>query len=380
MSELDPETAPRGTVCHVSKSSGARVLLIAAGLVVVGFGISEARDVLAPLLFGALFAAATQPAVKYLEERLHFPPGLAVLASMVGVMAVLALASGTLFLGFLDVASDLPRYEVASVHAQQEAARSLMRAGLPHFAALVQTRGAVDVLTAGAAAFVDEIPHIFAFATLSALVTIFGLLERGALLRKLPNFERLTTSCALIASDTQKYLGVKSAVSALTGLSAGLLCWGLGLPNAPLWGAITFWFHFIPVVGGLISAVPPIFIALIFGSPWIALAVAFGYLLINCFFGNYVEPQWQGRSAGLSPLAIIVSIAVWGGLLGPVGAFLSVPLTMVVKIGCNRTSEFSWFARLLEFDLQGRLSVLPATRRGGGAPPESPSSLSPVSP
>jgi hypothetical protein len=69
--------------------------------------------------------------------------------------------------------------------------------------------------------------------------------------------------------------------------------------------------------------------------------------VINAAIGNLLEPKVLGRAVGLSPLAIVISIVLWGWILGPIGALLSVPLTMVFKIIAAHTEDLRWLAVLL---------------------------------
>jgi AI-2 transport protein TqsA len=69
--------------------------------------------------------------------------------------------------------------------------------------------------------------------------------------------------------------------------------------------------------------------------------------VIHNIIGNVIEPKVLGRALGLSPLVVMLSIVFWGWLLGPVGALLSVPLTMVVKIVLANTEDLRWAAVLL---------------------------------
>jgi predicted PurR-regulated permease PerM len=75
--------------------------------------------------------------------------------------------------------------------------------------------------------------------------------------------------------------------------------------------------------------------------------VAAGYLTINTVMGNIVEPKFLGKGLGLSTLVVFLSLIFWGWLLGTVGMLLSVPLTMIVKIGLETSIEGKWVATLL---------------------------------
>ena len=75
--------------------------------------------------------------------------------------------------------------------------------------------------------------------------------------------------------------------------------------------------------------------------------VAVGYLAINLFLGNFIEPKLMGRRFGLSTLVVILSLIFWGWLWGPLGMLLAVPLTVIVKIAFTNSEELQWVAVLL---------------------------------
>src|SRR5262249_5554305 len=66
-----------------------------------------------------------------------------------------------------------------------------------------------------------------------------------------------------------------------------------------------------------------------------ALLVALGYALVNGVIGNIVEPRLMGRELGISSLVVLLSLLFWGWVFGPIGLFLSVPLTMVLVVALN---------------------------------------------
>jgi predicted PurR-regulated permease PerM len=116
---------------------------------------------------------------------------------------------------------------------------------------------------------------------------------------------------------------------------------------AVLWGLLTFCLNYIPNIGSIIAAVPPVLLALVQYGPGTALAVAIGYVVINVVFGNLVEPRVMGRGLGLSTLVVFISLVFWQWVLGPVGMLLSVPLTMTLKIILDGNDETRWIAILL---------------------------------
>jgi predicted PurR-regulated permease PerM len=148
-------------------------------------------------------------------------------------------------------------------------------------------------------------------------------------------------------AEIQRYLSVKTATSAGTGVCAGLWCAACGVPNPALWGLVTFALHYVPTVGSLVAAMPPVLIALSTFGVGRASMVATGLLVASTVIGNIIEPNALGRSLSVSPLIVLLSMFAWGWLLGPIGALLSVPLTLIAKIVLWNTSDLHWVAVLL---------------------------------
>ncbi len=163
------------------------------------------------------------------------------------------------------------------------------------------------------------------------------------------------------------YLGIKTAVSLVTGLLIGTWAWLLDLDFPVLLGLIGFALNYVPTIGSILAVIPALFLSLVqFGSFGHSVLVLGGYLFINAVFGNIIEPNLMGRRLGLSTLVVILSLIFWAWVWGPIGALLAVPLTMVVKIMLENTEDLHWVAVLLDKSPpQARLSMAGA----GSAPP-----------
>ena len=186
----------------------------------------------------------------------------------------------------------------------------------------------------------------FGTSLITLILTVFMLSEARMFGRRLeaislargPNLTRMLSA----TRDIQRFLAIKTAVSLLTGVLAGMLCWMAGLDFFVLWGILAFFFNFIPVIGSLVAGVLPTILALLVAGLPNAVLVAGGYLLINNFLGNFVEPMLVGRRFGISTLVVIISVLFWGWLWGPLGMLLAVPLTMVLKVILEGSDEFRW--------------------------------------
>ncbi|MCG8556891.1 MAG: AI-2E family transporter, partial [Proteobacteria bacterium] len=186
------------------------------------------------------------------------------------------------------------------------------------------------------------------FVTLMVGFMLFEAITlRSKVERALPTSSRFE-GLAKTATEVNTYLLVKTGASSVTGLLAfaWTAAWGLDLPI--MWGLLAFLLNYIPSIGSFVAAVPPVLLGVLQHGPGTALAVALGYVGINTAIGGMLEPRVLGHAMGLSPLVVLLSVLFWGWLLGPVGALLSVPLTMVVKIWLASSSELHWLAALLE--------------------------------
>ena len=175
------------------------------------------------------------------------------------------------------------------------------------------------------------------------ILVIFMLAEASALPAKLEaglgKSDPWNDRVLKIAEDVRRYMVIKTWTSMVTGLLVTALLVVLKVDYPLLWGMIAFLFNFVPNIGSIIAAIPAVFLALLQSGTPTAATVGAGYVAINCFVSYGLEPRFMGRGLGLSPLIVFLSLLFWGWVLGPVGMFLSAPLTMIVKIVLESSEE-----------------------------------------
>jgi len=205
--------------------------------------------------------------------------------------------------------------------------------------------------------FVGQIDVVNRFTSLAStiffalIVMIFVLAESGSYAEKVravlqvrgPDLRRFQS----ISNDIQKYLGIKTAVSLLTGVLAMLACLAFRVDFPLLWGLVAFLFNFVPAIGSILAGIPPVLLALILHGFWPATGVLACYLVINVAIGNFLEPMLLGDRFGISTVIVILSVLVWGFIWGPVGMLLAVPLTMLVKVMLDNSSDLRWISALM---------------------------------
>jgi len=144
-----------------------------------------------------------------------------------------------------------------------------------------------------------------------------------------------------------EYLRVKTLMSLGTAIGVGLLVAVLGIDYAVLWGLLAFLLNFIPNIGSLIAAIPPVALGLLDYGLGRAVAVAGAIIAVNVVFSNLLEPRFMGRSFGMSPWMVFVALLFWAYVLGPVGMILAIPLTVALKLGLEMSERTKWLAALM---------------------------------
>jgi predicted PurR-regulated permease PerM len=145
----------------------------------------------------------------------------------------------------------------------------------------------------------------------------------------------------------QRYIGVKTLVSTLAGIATYIILRCFGVNFAAFWGLMAFFLHFIPYVGTFGAIALPAIMTLIqfdvttFG--WVAAFLSGSLMAI----GHGLDPRLLGDRLNLSPICIILSLAVWGEIWGVPGAFLAIPLLTIMVIIMSQFDATRPFAVLL---------------------------------
>ena len=314
------------------------VLISFASLVVIIAGLKTASPIVIPLLVAGFIALILSPPLFYLQ-RSGLPTWAALSIIVISLVLVLATLTLLLSVSVEQIASSLPHYEARLTEHLGVAKVWLDNKGLnpshQDFTALVDPALAVTLF----GRLVNGFGNILANGLLILFAVLFILMEASAFPAKirylLPRPEQSLVHLARFVDTVKTYLVIKSVMSLITGAGIALYLIVIGVDFALLWGWIAFFMNFVPYVGSLIAAIPVIVLTLLDPGPDIALLVAFGYLAINILVGNVIEPRYLGQGLDLSTLVVFLSLVFWGWLFGPVGMFLSAPLTMLLKIAAE---------------------------------------------
>ena len=333
-----------------TENRGIRFLFGAASVVVIIAGLKMASDLILPILTGFFLAMVSLPLLNRLQRWKVSTP-LAVIATVfveVGVIAGIVTLVGGSFAGFRESA---PVYKARLDILFQQLLTWLDGMGIELSRELV-----ADLFDPGMAfdmvgVALKGITGVLSQVLLVLLLVVFTLFEATGVPDKLQaafggvagseRYDRIRT-------EVQRYLSIKTLISLFTGAVVAVGLALLGVDYAVLWGLLAFMLNYIPNLGSILAAIPPVLLALVQFGPGRALAVALLFVAINVGLGNFVEPYFMGRRLGLSTLVVFISLLFWGWMWGPVGMLLSVPLTMIVKIMLENTRDLKWVAILLD--------------------------------
>lgn len=331
-------------------SLAARFLLYTAAFVVVVAGMKAAASLLVPFLLAIFIALICAPPVSWLKARRV--PAWAAIALMVMAILVVAALVGTLVGNSIaEFRQDLPRYQQHLMEMGAGLQDWLGGRGLVLDSGDWRERVNPDAVMQFAGNTLASLASLTTNGFLILLTAVFILAEQVGFRDKLAQARNVSAeSLAAIGRFTHsvnRYLGLKTLTSLLTGVVAGLGLWAIGVDYAVMWALLTFLLNYVPTIGSILAAAPPVLLALVQLGPLSATLAAALMLAVNTLVGNILEPRWMGRGLNLSPLVVFVSLVFWGWVLGPIGMFLSVPLTMLVKIAFENDPDTRWLGLML---------------------------------
>ena len=199
-----------------------------------------------------------------------------------------------------------------------------------------------------------QVNYFMGFALVVFLFLMFGLAEMddfkiklAALDKKMTGWSLLETS-GQIAKKIRKYMLIRTLASVVTGVAVFLFTLSIGLDLAVAWGVISFVLNYIPYVGPLVAVILPVIFATVQFESWQMAAVIFGSLyLIQFVIGSYLEPMLTGTALAISPFVMLFAFLIWDFLWGMPGAFIGLPVTIVLFTVWEQNPSTRWIAKLM---------------------------------
>jgi predicted PurR-regulated permease PerM len=376
MSSADIEHREEKSQMDLKKVSLGGGLVAVAAVMIIFWGVRSLAFILTPLLVAMVITICILPLPGRLIHR-GMKPGLALILTILVVVAVLALVCFIVIASVGNLAGLLPTY-TASLAAQPsplppspvstatsqttspiqasatvtttgfiQSLESLTGVSLSSIKPTVSPPQATGIaaaivgIAAKAVAQVFIILFIFAFMLSAAFAlrdkSVAGFGPDNPVMSKVQEF----------TSEVRQYMNLLTVVNLLVALGDTVFLWLIGIDFAVLWGILAFMMGYIPSIGWWISLIPPFLLAWAQYGIDKALLVLVAYVVINGGVQNIVQPRMMGKGLRISPLVVFVSVIVWATFLGGMGALIAVPLTMLVMKVLELSESSRWIATLM---------------------------------
>ena len=341
------------------------VTATAAGMALLYF----LRDILIPLVLAIFLAVLVHALIRFIGARLRGAPRWAVLVLAALTVLVGAVTATFLFVqGAAQMVRQAPELVARVEDILQQTGREI---GLSRPLNLATLTGDINVPEVAG----DVLGGVGGLVTgLLLMITyfIFILAGQAGMQRKLANLSdsrsgtnSIETVARHIASEFETYMWVQTVTGLIIAAGSALIMFSVGLDNVAFWTIVLFLLCYIPMLGVTVGSVVPALFALLQFSSWWQAAVVFGGIQVIAFVvGNFIYPRMQAESQNIAPVATLLSLAFWGSLWGLTGAFLAVPLTLMVMMVCVYFPRSRWVAVLLSND--GNPAFPEAPAKGGG--------------
>ena len=320
--------------------------LMIIATVALAFALVYTRDVMVPFVLAILVTVVVAPIFDFQVVRWHAPRWIAVLTTLMLVLALLAL------LGYILIVAIQ-----AMVHTAGEYSQQVVDLTAKLFAQLNEHHIQVDqahlttelearlpgIMTQTAGMVTSLLSHGF----LIVIFVVFLLIGR--------NPQQVRTGIyADIASTVRRYITTMTLIATVTSVLVGVVLWMLGLHMAWLFGLLVFLLSFIPNIGSIVATLLPIPVAVTqFQDPWMVLAVVAIPGAIHLTMGNLIAPRLMGSGLELHPVTVLLALAFWGLLWGIAGMVIAVPIVAILRIVLLRFETTRPMAELLAGRLPG---------------------------
>jgi AI-2 transport protein TqsA len=336
------------TRTRTTQTRTTRLLISAACLVIVVAGMRSAAGIVGPVMLSLALTIVFYPLRTALARRL---PGWAVSVVVLVAAYVLLLAlTLALVVSVGRLAALIPTYAPDLDKLASGVGDRLADLGMapPQTSAVTDSLDVSKVLDA-ATSFLSGIGSVLSDLFLVVTLLLFLAFDSTHVSRLADQAReyrpQLVDALGGFARGTRTYLGVSAVFGLIVAVVDTALLWALGIPGAFVWGVLAFVTNFIPNVGFVIGLVPPALIGLLEGGPVLMLWVIVLYSVVNLVIQSIIQPRYVGNAVGLSTTLTFLSLVFWTWVLGPIGALLAVPMSLLVR------------ALLVDADPEGRWRV-----------------------
>ena len=332
------------------RPSIVKPIVIVAGMIIILAAIKAAAAILGMFFLAVFLAISFTPAFARLRSK-GVPNGLAVLILFVVIIGFALLLFGLAWFPLSRLDDKIPVYQT-NLSGQIASAQNLLE-GLGVDVSRFEEEGLFEIgkVLRFLAAVILTITNTMFLLLVVVLTAVFMMLEASSYPDRLRS--GLGVSNTVIdhyrsfARSVNSYLLTRIKLNLALAVPVTIMLFILGVDFPILWGVVTFFAGFIPVVGFLLAIFPPASLALM-ESGWVyAVIVIAGFTIINVIVDNVIQPRLMGQDLNLSPVVVFLSLFLWSFLLGGIGMLLAMPLTVLIVLLFAQFRETRWLAILM---------------------------------
>jgi AI-2 transport protein TqsA len=331
---------------------GLIILIGVAAALVAAVGMRQFANILGPVFMALVLSIAVHP-IRRLAERYRLPALVGMLLSLLAVYGIVFGLFAILVIGGVQFATLLQDYGPQFQAFLQDAARVLESVGVSQtqiqdFVNELSPSRLVGVASSLLGGLAGVLSNIF-FLIVLLFFTVADAGDFASKLKRLPvSGARLADSFDRFARGSRQYLVVATIFGAIVAFCDVIALWILDIRYAWLWGLLAFITNYIPNIGFIIGLVPPTIIALLEKDVVTAIIVVIVYCVLNFVIQTIIQPRVVGVAVGLSSTLSFLSLIVWATILGASGAFLAIPLSLLVKaVFIDSDPDHDWLNPLL---------------------------------
>lgn len=317
---------PRGLVVLLGIALAFGVLL----------GMHELRNYIAPVFLALNLVLAAAPLQQLLIRR-GLPPWLSALITGTAVFAFLVAFFWSLGWSIAQMVQELPEYQDRFEELYTQGLDLLARFGIEEAAITEQVRGALNPerIIAALGGVLGNVGGMLGLLGTTLIVLFFLVMDSLSAGRRLAltreQHPRLAEALTSFGQGVRRYWVVTTIFGLIVAVLDVVALVLLGVPLALAWGVLAFVTNYIPNVGFVIGLVPPALMALLANGPMNSLIVIIVYTALNFVVQTIIQPKFTGDAVGVGPTVTFLSLVIWAWVLGPIGALLALPATLLVK-------------------------------------------------
>jgi predicted PurR-regulated permease PerM len=294
-------------------------------------GMKYTSEILGPILLSVFIAIIIYPVLKWLMKK-GLSYNQSVLITLVGTLALGAAILVFLAFSLVQLVKELPDFTINSGGILAQYGNEIVKFIVTNIP-------------------IEDITGIIAMGIFMLFAVIFLVYELPLIKVRLVNglgadSPTLNKIFDLVQANITYFI-IRAKVNLIYGIGVSAILFVFDINFAVLWGLLTFALGFIPYLGIIIAAIPPVLVAWAKYGIWGAIVMGLFFIIINTIAESYIFPRFTGKGLQMSVFVVFVSLFVWGWILGPTGFLIGMPLTLIVIKYLENYDETRWLALLM---------------------------------